>query len=146
MFMKKIGDLTAQNSELVKLSDKEIDVNEDLPEHEKKKIFIKELQGPLFFGSTSEFQNMIGQIPSTATIMILRMTKVPYIDQSGIFAMENVIKESENTGRLVLISGLQKQPSEILRKLKVIPNLVSEHHNFYSFRDCIAWIRNEHLV
>lgn len=146
MFMKKIGDLSAQNSEVVKLSDKEIDSDEDFPENEKKKIYIKQLEGPLFFGSTSEFQSMTAQIPSTATIMILRMTKVPYMDQSGAFAVEAVIKQSKKSGRLVLISGLQEQPSEMLHNLKIIPNLVPEHQNFYSFRDCVAWIRDEHLV
>lgn len=146
MFMKKIGDLTAQNSEVVKLSDKDIDRDEDLPEDEKKKIFIKQLEGPLFFGSTSDFQNMTAQIPETATIMIIRMTKVPYIDQSGAFAMEDVIKQSRKSGRLVLISGLQEQPSEMLHKLNIIPGLVPEDNNFFSFRDCVAWIRNEHLV
>ncbi len=146
MFMKKIGDLTAQNSDVVKLSDKEIDSEEDFPENEKKKIYIKQLEGPLFFGSTSDFQSMTAQIPSTATIMILRMTKVPYMDQSGAFAVESVIRQSKKSGRLVLISGLQEQPSEMLHNLKIIPNLVPEHQNFYSFRDCVAWIRDEHLV
>lgn len=31
--------------------------------------------GPLFFGSTSEFQSLAKQIPQTATISIIRMDK-----------------------------------------------------------------------
>ena len=51
----------------------------------------KPLSGPLFFGFTSEFVNISKQIPKTASILIIRMDKVPFIDQSGLFALEDVL-------------------------------------------------------
>ena len=57
MFMKKIGDLTAERSNVKSLKEESWADEIDFPENLKEKVFIKHIKGPLFFGSTSEFSD-----------------------------------------------------------------------------------------
>ena len=101
MFMKKIGDLTASSSSVVPLKEQGWSDEINIPKNVKDKIFIKHIDGPLFFGSTSDFQQLAKQIPKEASIIILRLDKMSYMDQSGLYAMEDV---------LVDLIGISSQP------------------------------------
>ena len=62
MFMKNIGDMMAQNSQVTKLTDfEEWDDESDFPKNLREEVVIKHLDGPLFFGSTNDFQATRGQ-------------------------------------------------------------------------------------
>ena len=59
MFMKKMGDLTAERSDVKALAEEEGWGDEiNFPQNLKEEVYIKHLKGPLFFGSTNEFQEM----------------------------------------------------------------------------------------
>ena len=92
MFMKKIGDLTAASYN-VKSLQKEASWKDEksFPKGLKEEVFIKHLEGPLFFGSTAKFTETAKQIPTTASTLMIRLDKVPYIDQSGLYALESII-------------------------------------------------------
>ena len=141
MFMKKIGDLTAQESEVKPLSEEPWADELDFPADLKEEVFIKHIDGPLFFGSTSDFQQLARQIPAQARTVIIRMSRVPYIDQSGLYALEDVLTELVNGGKQVLITGIKQQPEYMLDRLNIIPGLIPQQHVFESFRDCLAWIK-----
>jgi SulP family sulfate permease len=66
MFMKLIGDLTAERSEVGPLKEEAWPDEIDFPKNLKDKVFIKHIKGPLFFGSTSEFEQLYKQIPEGA--------------------------------------------------------------------------------
>jgi SulP family sulfate permease len=92
IFMKKIGDLTAEGSDVKSLLKEKVRMEEfEFSESLKKIVFVKHIKGPLFFGSISEFQELATQIPDTTSTLIIRMEKVTYIDQSGLYAMEDVL-------------------------------------------------------
>ena len=144
IFMKKMGEINTKKSKIIALDDMKDIVWEDektIPADISKHIFIKRLEGPLFFGYTNDLQQLYTQIPDHANYVILRMDKVPYIDQSGLYSLEDIIIDLENKKRTVLIVGLQKQPDYLLRKIEIIPNLVTEVENFKSFEECIEWIK-----
>ena len=75
----------------------------DFPENLKEEVFIKHIKGPLFFGSTSDFQQLVKQIPDTASTIIIRMGRMQYIDQSGLYAMEDVLVDLVKEGKKVLL-------------------------------------------
>ena len=141
MFMKKIGDITAENSEVFALKEDDYSDELDFPEQLKEEVFIKHIEGPLFFGYTSDFQQLSGQIPTTANTVILRMTRMPYIDQSGVYALEDVIKSMHKSGKRVIVSGLGDQPSEMLHKLEIIPGLIKEEYVFGDFKEALVWVK-----
>jgi SulP family sulfate permease len=142
MFMKKIGDLTAQRSKVTALEEEKAWPDEDaFPTSLKEEVFIKHINGPLFFGSTSEFQQLATQIPSTATTVIIRADKLSYIDQSGLYAMEDVIGDLIRKGIKVHIVSLAKQPRYMLEKIDIIPDLVPNTMIYNNFQECLDWIK-----
>ena len=149
LFMKKMGDFTADESRVLTLQ--EADRHEEFwtdeisfPPKLSQEVFIKHLDGPLFFGYTSEFQALAKQIPETASHLILRMDKVPYIDQTGLYALEDVLLDLESKNIHTLIIAPQKQPLMMLRKIDIVPDLVSEEHIFEDFKSCVKYI-NENV-
>ncbi|CAN5272288.1 hypothetical protein BH20ACI1_BH20ACI1_07460 [soil metagenome] len=149
LFMKKMGDFTADESRVLTLQ--EADKHEEFwsdeisfPPELNQEVFIKHLNGPLFFGYTSEFQALAKQIPETASHLILRMDKVPYIDQTGLYALEDILLDLKKNNIHTLMIAPQKQPLMMLRKIDIVPDLVSEEHIFDDFKDCIEYI-NENV-
>jgi SulP family sulfate permease len=142
MFMKKIGDLTAQRSDVKSLlEEKAWDDEANFPEELKKEVFIKHIKGPLFFGSTSDFQQLIKQIPETASTIIIRMGRMQYIDQSGLYALEDALVDLVKDGKKVLLVNVIEQPRYLLEKIDIIPDLVPKNQIFNTFDECIEWIK-----
>jgi len=143
MFMKKIGDLTAKRSDVKSLLEEEAWGDEaNFPEELKKAVFIKHIKGPLFFGSTSDFQQLMKQIPETASTIIIRMGRMQYIDQSGLYALEDALVDLVQSGKTVLFVEVLKQPQYLLEKIDIIPDLVPKNQIFNSFNEAVKWIKN----
>jgi len=142
MFMKKIGDLTTEKSSVKLLKDdKEWDDEIEFPTNLKEEVYIKHVDGPLFFGSTADFQLLSKQIPETAEIVIVRMDNSRYMDQSGLYTMEDVLSELYQKNIIVLFVQLQQQPRVMMENIDIIPELIKEEHIFESFKEALAWIK-----
>lgn len=137
MFMKKIGDLAAESSDVQTLEETPWPDEMEFPDEIKGKVFVKRVEGPLFFGSTSNFEQLSKQIPETAEAVVIRMLKVPYMDQSGLYALEDVLLDLAKQGKTVLVTGLQKQPRYMMERVDMIPNLIQESQLSNGFADCI---------
>jgi sulfate permease, SulP family len=141
MFMKKIGDLTAERSDVKALKEEAWPDEVDFPVNLKEEVFIKHLKGPLFFGSTSDFQALSAQIPDTATIVIMRLGRMQYMDQSGLYAMEDMLQNLKRRNVDVLFVNLLRQPRYMMERIDIIPDFISEEHIFKSFKECLKWIK-----
>jgi SulP family sulfate permease len=142
MFMKKIGDLTSERSDVKSLlKEKAWDDEIDFPQKLKEEVFIKHLKGPLFFGSTSDFHQLAKQIPKTASTVVIRLGRMQYIDQSGLYAMEDVLVDLRKDNINVLFVGLVKQPRYMMERIGIIPELIPKEHIFGTFKDCLIWIK-----
>ena len=142
MFMKKIGDLTAERSDVKSLKEEAWEDEASFPSALKEEVFIKHLKGPLFFGSTSDFQALTEQIPKTAKTVILRLGRMQYMDQSGLYAMEDMLQELKKNDIEVLFVGLLKQPRYMMERIDIIPDFIPNEHIFKDFRTCLQWIKN----
>jgi SulP family sulfate permease len=142
MFMKKIGDLMAKNSEITTLDEFEDWADEiDFPENLREEVVIKHLEGPLFFGSSTDFQHLASQIPEKTSTIILRMGRVPYMDQSGLYAVEDLVNSMCAQGKIILLVKLKKQPQYMMERIDIIPDLVKPEQIFNSFTDCLIWVK-----
>lgn len=143
MFMKKMGDLTAQRSDVKPLAREKAWADEhDFPKKLQEEVFIKHIKGPLFFGSTSDFQQLAQQIPDTATTVIIRMGRMQYMDQSGLYALEDVLVDlKKGNGRNVLFVNVLPQPRYMMERIDIIPDLIPEEHIFNSFKACVDWVK-----
>lgn len=141
MFMKKIGDLSSAKSNVKSLNEEPWGDEFAFPENLKEEVFIKHIHGPLFFGTTSDFVALSNQLPDTAQAIIIRMDKTSYIDQSGLYALEDVIVPLVNQGKKVLIVGLQKQPKYMMERVEMIPTLLPKEVLFNNIDDCLVYIK-----
>ena len=141
MFMKKIGDLTAERSDVKSLKEEAWSDEMNFPEKYKEEVFIKHLKGPLFFGSTSDFQVLTNQIPATAKEVVMRLDRMQYMDQSGLYAMEDMIQDLRTKGIEVLFVGLLEQPRYMMERIDIIPDFIPEEHIFETFDECVKWIK-----
>ena len=143
MFMKKMGDMTAERSDVKSLLKEKAWADEkNFPQNLKEEVFIKHLKGPLFFGTTSEFQQLANQIPNTAKTVVMRMGRTQYMDQSGLYAMEDVVQELTKNGVTVLMVDLLRQPRYMMERIDIIPDLIPKEHIFKGFKECLIWIKS----
>lgn len=142
MFMKKMGDLTAERSDVKSLEKEKLWSDEkDFPSKLNEEVFIKHIKGPLFFGSTGDFQALANQIPETASAVIIRMGRMQYMDQSGLYAFEDVLIELRKSGISVLLVDILKQPKYMMERVGLIPDLIPNENIFKSFNECLSWVK-----
>ena len=111
-------------------------INDEMREH----IYIQRLNGPIFFGTITKFQEVMNDVPDDARVVIIRMRLVSFMDQSGLYAMETAIKDLQARGMLVLMTIIQPQPMYMLKTHNVIPAVVPEEHTFKTFEDCTDYL------
>ena len=141
IFMKRIGDISAQRSDVKSLKEEAWADEIGIPEELKEQIFIKHNKGPLFFGSTSEFQALAKQIPQQAATVIIRMDQTQYMDQSGLYAMEEVLIDLVNEGKKVLLVDTLEQPKYMMERIDIIPDLIAKENLFDDFNSCMVWVK-----
>lgn len=148
LFMKKSGDISEKGLEVGKIADldgsKPWQDEKEFYEKYKDKVIIKHLYGPLFFGFTSYFKDQIKAISNDIEAVILRMDRVPYIDQSGLYTLEDIIFDLRAQNTKVIIIGLKEQPSDMLKAIDVIPDLVAPEDLFENIEDGFVYLR-EHF-
>lgn len=143
MFMKKMGDLTAERSDVKSLETEKAWADEkDFPQYLREEVFIKHLKGPLFFGTTSDFQQLANQIPTTASTVIIRMDRMQYMDQSGLYALEDVLIDLRKSDIDVLFVDVLRQPRYMMERVDIIPDLIPEENIFDTFDACLNWVKN----
>jgi SulP family sulfate permease len=142
MFMKKIGDLTAERSGVKSLKEEAWADEKDFPKNLKEEVFIKHIKGPLFFGSTSDFQALYQQIPDTASTVIMRLGRMQYMDQSGLYAMEDMLQDLKTKNVEVLFVDLLNQPRYMMERIDIIPDFIPKEHIFNSFEECTNWVKD----
>ena len=145
IFMKIIGDISAKRSEIKSLKEEAWDDEIGIPENLQEQIFIKHIKGPLFFGTTSDFQALAKQIPPKATTVIIRMDRMPYMDQTGLYVMEEILIDLVNAGKIVLLVDIIEQPRYMMERIDIIPDLITEEHIFEDFKKCLSWIKKHQI-
>lgn len=142
-FMKKSSDLAEEKTIVAPLVDYKDELpwaDEDIfPEYLSSQVYIKHIEGPLFFGFVSQFKSLVNAIPDVRYV-IIRMKNVPYVDQSGLYALEDSILYLESLNIDVLLTGMHSQPYDMMKKIKIIPDLVSDNNVFEKFSDCVEWL------
>ena len=146
LFMKRSSDIAEKGTSITSLAGYESEkswTDKKVFEEFKKKIYIKNLYGPMFFGFTSHFKQLINDLnKNDLKALVIRMDRVPYIDQSGLYAMEEAIFELYNKGVLVIITGLKSQPYDMLKSIDIIPGLIPENQVFEKLEIGFKWLND----
>jgi SulP family sulfate permease len=105
------------------------------------KVYVKHLYGPMFFGFTARFQELVQSLDKDTDALIIRMDRVPYMDQSGLYAMEDAVLDLTRQQVSVLLTDVHTQPMDMLLRIDIVPALIPEDHVFETFEDSIAWVK-----
>tara|TARA_B110000211_G_scaffold213828_1_gene254729 strand:- start:461 stop:2341 length:1881 start_codon:yes stop_codon:yes gene_type:complete len=145
VFMKRMSDLSEEEVEVYDLSHSEEKeaVWEDessIPDSIREKVVFKHLSGPMFFGFATHFKNLLSDL-GDLHVVVIRLEKVPFIDQSGVYSLEASLEDLRNQGVIVVITGPNEQVCGKMRDMNIIPQLVSENHVFKDFNSCKLWLK-----
>ena len=103
------------------------------------RVVVKHLYGPFFFGFSSGFRDLVESLPEDTATLVIRMERVPHIDQSGVYVLEDAILDLTKRGKTVVLTGLQVQPGDMLRRISLIPDLIPEDQVFDNFQSFLQW-------
>ena len=84
----------------------------------------------------------INKIPKNAEVIIFRMKLVPFMDQSGLYALGDVIKQMQQMGITVVMTKPQEQPLVLLKQNRFIPEIIPNELVFESIDHCANWLKN----
>lgn len=144
LFMKSISDVVEHKTQSapIKHFSREVPWSDEgnIIERIGDKVFIKHLDGPLFFGFASRFQDMMAALPGIM-VVVIRMDRVPYVDQSGLYAMEEAILQLNEKNIRVAFTNLHGQPKDMFERINLIPGLVPSKYCFDTFQECMIWLK-----
>lgn len=118
LFMARLSETVTVESGTELLRDDEldqddIDQRDDLPDG----VEVFRIGGPIFFGVVGELLDAFRRVGTTPKVVILRMRLVPLLDASGVAMLEEFLAQARLTGVNVILSGVQTQPREMLRRV-----------------------------
>jgi SulP family sulfate permease len=133
VFMKKISDVAARQTTLTPVADEPWADELTIPDAIRNKLFIKHIEGPLFFGFASQFLDIAHEAAVQSRLLILRMDRISYMDQTGIYALNDALTTLSAAGVRVLIVGISVAHRDLLERLQVIPTVIPESDIFRDF-------------
>ena len=83
---------------------------------------------------------MCKQIPESATSVVIRLSRMQYMDQTGLYVMEDVLKDLKLKGVSVILVGLLDQPRRMMEKINLIPDCVSPKDMYETFEEYLKKI------
>lgn len=91
-----------------------------------ERVRVIQAEGPVFFGTSEAFILSLEDDLTDVRALIIRMPRVPLIDQTGAYTLQEFVRKMEDKGITVMLSGLPAEPQQVLRKLDIIPTTIPE--------------------
>lgn len=129
-FVKRMGETLTVTKVLPDPSDNRKKVRAHIVSeaHDCPQYRICTVEGPLFFGGAKLFAaSVLDTIQPDSKVLLLRMGKVPYLDTTGELNLADIVRQVQEKGCMVLISGIQPQPGEVLRRTGLQEEIGKEH-------------------
>ena len=112
IFMKRMSESTSIKdvANIFNINDEgeEILFEEEFPQIPKD-VLLYEINGPLFFGASQKFQEILTDFNQQPKILILRMRNVPFIDATGINRLKEICQQLQAKGTTIIISGANRE-------------------------------------
>lgn len=147
LFVKRMGEthLVAKvlpDPESVKVATHMVTDSHDCPQ-----VGIYNVEGPLFFGAAYRFDDTMPEPgPGKPKLIILRMGKVPFMDTTGEANLAELVKQLQADGGKLLISGIEPQPLELLKRTGLYDKIGGQHffgHTGDAINAALAMIQTE---
>ena len=130
-FLKSFKDLRlTYNHEIIPISESSFALEQNKKELSKLPVSVLQPQGPLFFGSVEPLMNIYTTAPKHE-ILVIDMSNVTMIDLSGVYALEDLIKNLKSQNIKVFVSSANSYVKKALEKMDFIKRIGKDH-----YKDC----------
>jgi SulP family sulfate permease len=149
IFMKKISDVTERRTTLTPVADEPWADELTIPDALRSKLLIKHVDGPLFFGFASQFLDIAHQAATQSRLLVLRMDRISFMDQTGVYALNDALTRLTSAGVRVLVVGISVAHRNLLERLQVIPTVIPQSdilRDFDALREALPGILSEMQV
>lgn len=100
-------------------------------------VLLFSIEGPLFFAAIEQLDYALSASDSQPETLIIDMQRVPFIDITGIQALDRAIRQLQGQGICVQLSGINARVARKLYKAGVI-KLIGMENRFTELRAAIA--------
>jgi SulP family sulfate permease len=83
-------------------------------------VLVYKVEGPFFFGAVENFERALNFTHTDPRVLILRLRWVPFMDITGVQALEEAIEDLQRRGVRVMITGANARVTEKLERAGVI--------------------------
>lgn len=97
------------------------------------------VQGPFFFGAVENFERALAGTHTDPQFLLIRLQWVPFIDETGLQTLEEVVQSLQKRKVTVLMSGANSRVDHQLRK-SGIASLVGECRYFLTYENALKYI------
>lgn len=139
--VQELGQAYEQNVVSLNQMSRTLPSDVTIPEELKEKVLKLRLEGPLFFGVSDTIYRASSSLVDYK-YLIIRMARVPMVDMSGAYLLDDIIEKAHHQGATVFFTGLKPQVERTLIRLKIIEK-VTEANCLATFNDAI--LRIQHL-
>lgn len=102
-------------------------------------VQVFQVDGAIFFGTSEAFAEALDEIHTPGLrAIILRMTRVPVVDQTGAFALSEFVERMAKRKVVVVLSGLPELPIKVMRDLEIIPNSIPEDSIYDTLAEAVV--------
>jgi SulP family sulfate permease len=74
------------------------------------------IHGPFLFGATDKIAVVTENLHQLPAIVIIRLRNMTAIDATGLFALEEVARQLQGSGRTLILCGAREQPEQIIHQ------------------------------
>jgi SulP family sulfate permease len=124
-FMRRMADSVNVEQHIEELPDSGTPGSPALAENNG--VLIYSIEGPFFFGAAEKLERSLEHIHRATTTLILRMGNVPFVDATGIFAIEEIITDFRRHGATVLLVEVRPNVRYKLERGGVIAHVGPEN-------------------
>jgi SulP family sulfate permease len=89
-------------------------------------VLVYSIDGPLFFGAAERLERTLGTIQRPATTVILRMGEVPFVDATGLLALEDMIKNFRRRGSTIVLAEVRDNVRFKLERAGILRELAPD--------------------
>jgi len=91
------------------------------------KTAVYEITGPMFFGASDKFAEILTETKKEYRAMILRMRSVPALDATAYQTLEEIYTSCKKRNITLIISHINEQPLNVLKKQELFQKIGEEN-------------------
>ncbi len=115
LFIKRMANQTDVDVRPMVLEPDEVDLAN--PAHgTTDEVLMLRIYGEFFFGAAQKLQTAIRYLANKPKVIVIKMKYVFSLDASSLVALSDFVHEARRKGIIVYISGLTRQPLDVVRK------------------------------